>query len=303
MNYSVWLGSAALATSIPLLWWSFQGDRKINSDAVKKNLRTTTPAGYRGAVLERPAAERLLDPILHRLAQLALRFLPSSWFDRLDERLAKAGLIGRFRAEQVVGAKMLLAIILTLWLGAGAYADPTASTIGYFLIGVVFAWFFPDLLLASRGDRRVETIERELPDVLDQLTVSVEAGLGFEAAMARIGDRNRGQISGEFARSLQDIRLGVSRLEALEGLSERTKSDDIRNLVLSLRQAERMGTPLAKTLRTQSDSLRIKRRMRAEEAAYKLPVKMIFPLGLCILPALFIVILGPAVIQIADVFG
>ncbi len=303
MNYSVWLGSAALATSIPLLWWSLQGDRNINPEAVKKNLRSGSSAGYRGAVLDRPAAERILDPILRRLARIALRFFPSTWFDRLDERLAKAGLIGRFRPEQVIGVKMLLAIILTLWLGAGAFADPSLSTVGYFAAGVTLAWFLPDLLLASRGDRRVETIERELPDVLDQLTVSVEAGLGFEAAMARIGDRDRGQLAGEFARSLQDIRLGVSRLEALEGLSERTKSEDVRSLVLSLRQAQRMGVPLAKTLRTQSDSLRIKRRLRAEEAAYKLPVKMIFPLGLCILPALFIVILGPAVIQISEVFG
>lgn len=303
MNYSVWLGSAALATSIPLLWWSFQGDRKVNTQAVKNNLRTTAPTGYRGAVLDRPAAERILDPLLRRLARIALRFFPSTWFDRLDERLAKAGLLGRFRPEQVVGAKMLLAIVLSLWLGAGALADPTVSSIAFFAVGVTLAWFLPDLLLASRGDRRVETIERELPDILDQLTVSVEAGLGFEAAMARIGDRNRGQLSGEFARSLQDIRLGMSRLEALQGLSERTKSDDVHNLVLALRQAENMGVPLAKTLRTQSDGLRIKRRLRAEEAAYKLPVKMIFPLGLCILPALFIVILGPAFIQISEVFS
>jgi len=303
MNYSVWLGSAALATSIPLLWWSFQGDRNINTRAVKNNLRTTAPAGYRGAVLDRPAAERILDPVLRRLARVALRFFPSTWFDRLDERLAKAGLLGRFRPEQVVGAKMLLAIVLSLWLGASALADPTAATVGIFAVGVSLAWFLPDLLLASRGDRRVETVNRELPDILDQLTVSVEAGLGFEAAMARIGDRDRGQLPGEFARSLQDIRLGVSRLEALQGLSERTKSEDVHSLVLALRQSENMGVPLAKTLRTQSDGLRVKRRLRAEEAAYKLPVKMIFPLGLCILPALFIVVLGPAFIQISEVFS
>ena len=303
MNLTVWLGSAAIAAAFPILWWAFQNPQATSSRAVKANLDTTRrSSSYREAVLDRPATERLLDPILQRLARLAMRFLPSTWFDRIDDRLATSGLLGRFRAEQVVGAKVLGVILVLILFSAGIASDPTATGLLRLLGGVAAVWFLPDLLLSARGDRRVDAINRELPDILDQLTISVEAGLGFEAAMARIGIRADTTLGDEFGRTMQDIQLGVSRLDALEGLAARTKSEDVRTFVLALRQAERMGVPLAKTLRIQAQEMRSKRRLRAEEAAYKLPVKMIFPLGLCILPALFIVILGPAAIQISELF-
>lgn len=302
MNTTVWLGSAALASSIPLLWWSFQGNSQKSAKAAKDNLVAGREVSYREAVLERPATERLLDPIFRRLSRFAYRFFPSTWFDRVNDRLATAGMLGRFTGEQVVGAKMLLAIVLGLLLGIGALQEPSVNTIAYLVGGVAVAWFLPDLLLSSRGDRRVRDIDRELPDILDQLTISVEAGLGFEAAMARIAEKTKSALGFEFGRTMQDIQLGVGRLDALQELTERTKSNDVRQVVLALRQAERMGVPLANTLKIQSQEMRTKRRLRAEEAAYKLPVKMIFPLGLCILPALFIVILGPAVIQISRLF-
>ena len=152
------------------------------------------------------------------------------------------------------------------------------------------------------GDRRTDAITRDLPDVLDQLTISVEAGLGFEAALARISAKGDSALSTEFGRMLQDIKLGVPRSDALGQLATRVGVDDLRHVVLALRQAEKLGVPLAKTLRAQSMEMREKRKFRAEEAAYKLPVKMIFPLGFCILPALFIVILGPAAIRISRLF-
>lgn len=303
MNLTVWLGSAAIACSFPILWWAFQNPQQSSSRAARANLATQRrPNSYREAVLERPATERLLDPILSKLASVAARFLPSTWFNRVDERLATSGLIGRFRGEQVIGAKVLGVIIVLFIFGARTVAEPSASAAVRLALAVAGVWFVPDLLLTARGDRRVDAIDRELPDILDQLTISVEAGLGFEAAMARIGERADTNLAQELARTMQDIQLGVSRLDALEGLSSRTRSNDVRSFVLALRQSERMGVPLAKTLRIQAQEMRSKRRLRAEEAAYKLPVKMIFPLGLCILPALFIVILAPAFIQISDLF-
>ena len=217
--------------------------------------------------------------------------------------MATAGQLGRYRSEQVIGLKTLLAMLLGLWRGVGAMQSPSLLNIVFLIGGVTLGWFVPDLLLSSRGERRVIEIERELPDVLDQLTISVEAGLGFEAAMARIGDKGDSNLSYEFARTMQDIQLGVGRIEALEDFSARTESTDVRHFVLALRQAERMGVPLAKTLRIQAGEMRVKRRLRAEETAMKLPVKMIFPLGFCIFPALFIVILGPAVLQISRLFS
>ena len=303
MPLYIWLACGALALSLPLLWWSMQGSSQTTSKVARENLvagRDTTT--YRAAVLERSSSERLLDPILRKLARAGMRVLPGTWFDRIDDRLATAGMLGRFRSEQVVGTKILLTMVLGFLLGLSAVQTPTPRNIGFLVLGVGLAWFIPDLLLASRGDRRVQAIERELPDILDQLTISVEAGLGFEAAMARIGEKGNSNLSYEFARTLQDIKIGVSRVDALEGLSERTRSDDVRHFVLALRQAERMGVPLARTLRIQAEEMRTKRRLRAEEAALKLPVKLIFPLGFCIFPALFIVILGPAFLQISRIF-
>lgn len=304
MPLTVWLGAACVGTAIPLLWWSLQGSPQRTSRAAQANLVAgrSGPTTYRAAVLERPSTERLLDPILHRLAGLGLRFLPSNWFARIDGRLAKAGLLGRYKTEQVVGAKILLVLVGIFWFGLAALQETTAMNVLIAVAAVGIGWFIPDLLLASRGDRRVLAINRELPDVLDQLTVSVEAGLGFEGAMARIARKNRGYLAEEFGRTIQDIQFGVPRVDALEDMSERTQSDDVRHFVLALRQAERMGVPLARTLRIQAGEMRVKRRLRAEEAAYKLPVKLIFPLGFCIFPALFIVILGPAFIQIKRIF-
>ena len=304
MPLYIWFASAALAMAVPLLWWSVQGPAHASTKAVRSNLLAGRQTdSFRAAVLDRPSTERLLDPVLNKLAGFGQRFLPTTWFDRIDQRLATAGLLGRYSSEQVVGAKLLLTIIVGFWLGARALQDSTVTNVAFLIGGLAIAWFVPDLLLASRGDRRVLAIERELPDILDQLTISVEAGLGFEAAMARIGDKGDSNLSYEFARALQDIQLGVARSEALQQLGERTQTKDVRHFVLALRQAERMGVPLAKTLRIQSGEMRVKRRLRAEEAALKLPVKMIFPLGFCIFPAMFIVILGPAVLQIIRLFS
>ena len=303
MPISIWLAAAALASSLPIAWWSLQGPDRSQARRTRSNLASTTgQSSYRGAVLNRPASERVVDPLLTKLASIGRRFLPQEWFARVDDRLAKAGLLGRFRSEQVAGLKMLLALVTTVLFGAVIAQDPTLLSVGGFVVMLAATWFVPDALISGRGDRRVQAIDKELPDIMDQLTVSVEAGLGFEAAIARIGEKGNGNLSYEFARAMQDIKLGMSRVEALQGLAERTGSSEVRHFVLALRQAEKMGVPLAKTLRIQSGEMRQKRRLRAEEAAYKLPVKLVFPLGLCILPAIFIVLLGPSVLQIMDAF-
>ena len=172
------------------------------------------------------------------------------------------------------------------------------------MVGAITAFFFfvPDLLLRSMADRRQEKILDDLPDVLDQLTMSVEAGLGFESAIAKISERETHPLAQELGRMIQDIRLGKPRSDAMAELATRVDVQDLRTVILSLRQSEKLGVPLAKTLRIQADEMRTKRKFRAEEKAHKLPIKMIFPLGMCILPALFIVILGPAAIQISEVF-
>ena len=150
----------------------------------------------------------------------------------------------------------------------------------------------PDFILNSRVNQRMSEIERQLPDILDQMTVSVEAGLGFDAAMARVCQEDEGALVDELNRALQDVQLGMPRIEALKGHPRADQRPDLKHFILTLGQAERLGMPLAKVLRIQAREMRQKRRQRAEEAALKTPVKLVFPLVLCIMPALFVVILG-----------
>ena len=158
----------------------------------------------------------------------------------------------------------------------------------------------PDFLLMRRASERQDNINFELPDLLDQMTVSVEAGLGFEAAMARVSKQNSGPLAQELARTLQDIRFGVPRKDAMQRLLGRTDSPDLRHFISALTHADRLGMPLADVLRVQAGEMRKKRRLRAEEQALKIPVKLIFPLMLCIMPALFVVIIGPAIIRVVN---
>jgi tight adherence protein C len=172
------------------------------------------------------------------------------------------------------------------------------------IIGVgVLGYAVPDLIIGSRGRQRQTQIGRELPDTLDQLTISVEAGLGFDAALMRVASTGTGPLAEELRRMLGELKVGVSRADAFRHLIDRTDVSELRHFALVLKQAEEFGLPIARVLRIQAAELRMKRRQRAEETAMKVPVKIVFPLVLCIFPALFVVLLGPAVIRVLRVLG
>jgi tight adherence protein C len=158
----------------------------------------------------------------------------------------------------------------------------------------------PELLLYSRGIERSEMITLELADTLDQMTIAVEAGLGFDAAMARAGDNGTGPLAEELVRTLQDIQMGQSRRRAFESLANRTDVQDLRRFIRAVIQADSYGIAIADVLRTQAAEMRRKRRQRAEKKAMEIPVKVIFPLMICILPVLFIVLMGPAAMDIVE---
>ena len=300
MSIVVWIGSAAVASSIPVAWWALTGERDL-AQRVTQNLADQQPS-MRKALLERSAAERWVLPIARGVGRRVLRYTPTGWTNSKTRSLASAGLTGRITAEQVLGAKIILPLVLGALLGLRLIGNVTLSSVGVFVLAVAAGFFAPDLLIRVRADRRADEITLVLPDVLDQLTISVEAGLGFEAALGRISVSDDHALAEELGRMIQDVQLGASRVDALDALAERSQVDDLRAMVLTLRQAEALGVPLARTLRTLAVEMREKRRFRAEERAHALPIKMIFPLGLCILPALFVVILGPAVIRFLQVF-
>jgi tight adherence protein C len=168
---------------------------------------------------------------------------------------------------------------------------------------VVVCWFVPDLLLHSRGQERQQAIALELADTLDQMTIAVEAGLGFESAIARAGRNGRGPLAEELVRTLQDIAVGQPRREAYLALAERTGVKDLKRFIRAVVQADQFGVSIADVLRTQSHEMRLKRRQRAEQKAMQIPVKVIFPLMICILPTLFIVLLGPVVLSVMQTLG
>ncbi len=299
MPITVWLASAMIGVALPIGWWALSTERVATNIRLQ---RPGEPRSLRESRLERSRVERMLVPLLRSIGRRAVRFTPVGWIDGHEQALAKAGMAGRFSAEQVLGAKIVLPAVIGALLGLRLVDQSQPGDVVVTIAFVVAAFFVPDLLVRAGADRRAESVTAALPDLLDQLTISVEAGLGFDAALTRISRDRTDPLGQELTRMLHDVRLGSSRIDALEALAARSQVDDLKTVVLTLRQAEGLGTPLATPLRNVADEMREKRRLRAEERAQRLPTLMIFPLGICILPALFVVILGPAVLTLGDIF-
>lgn len=299
MPTSVILGAAMVASALPIAWWSV--GRRTTTGVSAANLRRgfDTSADLRALTLEQPAGERVVAPLLGFLAGRARRLTPAGALDRLEHRIVAAGLQHQWSVERVLAGKALLTLIAALLTLTRLVATPSVLMLLVTAGAVALAWFLPDVLLDGRAKERRAKVQLELPDSIDQVTIAVEAGLGFEAALARVAANGEGILAVELARTLQDIQIGVPRADALDGLAYRTDLADLRHFVTAIRQAERYGLPVAHVLRVQSVELREKRRQRAEERAMKIPVKILLPLVFCILPTLFMVILGPAAVRIA----
>ncbi len=188
-----------------------------------------------------------------------------------------------------------------LGVGVGGYLILSGPSLRNIVLGMVLAagcYVLPDMSLDRRGKDRSKLIEKELPDILDQLTIGVEAGLGFDSALMRVAHENSGPVAEEFGRMMQDRQLGMSREQSFAKIVARSGAADLKHFILALSQADKHGMPLATVLRVQADEMRQRRKVRAEEKALSLPVKMVLPLVMCILPALFTVIIGPAAIRL-----
>ncbi|WP_022910702.1 type II secretion system F family protein [Aestuariimicrobium kwangyangense] len=249
---------------------------------------------------------RGVDATVARRQQGNLGF--ARWIDtparrgRLELALAKAGFPSGWTVDQLLSIKVL-GTLFSLVLATLAWATGKNPLLVLMLLGMaVLAFFLPDLLLYNTFLKRREQIDLELADTLDQMSIAVQAGLGFDAAMLRVARNGRGVLAGELIRTMQDVQVGQSRRSAYEDLARRTGSDPLRRFVRTVIQAESYGIPLADVLTAQSDEMRIARRQMAEKKAMEIPVKVVFPLILCILPVIFLVILGPAAISIIDAF-
>ncbi|MDQ0731391.1 type II secretion system F family protein [Arthrobacter sp. B1I2] len=238
-----------------------------------------------------------------RLEALGRRLTPPAYVAFLDRLLALAGRPASMPLGKVLGSKLALGLAGVAMGGylAGVGSSPLMKLAGLFVL--FLGYFIPDLLLYSKGVERQKAMQLELANTLDQMLISVEAGLGFEGAMARAGDNGKGPLAEELVRTLQDMQVGRSRRESYIALAERTNIPELRSFVQAVVQADTYGIAISRVLRIQAKVMRVKRRQRAEEKALKLPVMILFPLLFFIFPVLFIAILGPAVINTVITFS
>jgi tight adherence protein C len=257
------------------------------------------------AELNRPFADRVVSPMLARLTRMGRRLTAGDHVARIRHSLELAGNPPQWDVDRVIALKMLgmlaglaLGIAVPLALGAGFL-----TVVGVAIVLSLGGFFVPNLTIYQLAYSRREQIRRELPDAMDLLTISVEAGLAFDAALSQVARNTSGPLAEEFFRVLQEMQIGLGRVDAMRALGDRSDLPELRGFVTAMVQADAFGIPIASVLRVQAKDMRTKRRQRAEEIAQKVPVKILFPLIFCILPSLFVVILGPAAITIFHSFN
>jgi tight adherence protein C len=275
-------------------------------DAVQARLEqlVVQPKTLEEFELQQPFAERVLRPLVKRLSRVGRRGDQGGIIARTDAKLEKAGYPGGLRGADWMGVKILAAIVVAVvmfFLGL-LLAGPALGFI-LALMGMGFGFIGPEFWLGRKIRARSMAMILQLPDALDLLTISVEAGLGFDAALAKVVEKMEGPLVQEFRQALAEIRMGRTRRDALRDIVARADARPVSNFIGAIVQAEQLGVPIAKVLQIQSQQLRIERRQRAEEAAAKAPVKMLFPMVGCIFPTIFIVILGPAIVTVMGGVG
>jgi tight adherence protein C len=256
--------------------------------------------------LAKPFSERVIIPMAKRVAGVFLWMLPQNQMNKLRQRLIMAGSPGNISANDFVGIKglvMTLVIGMAVLFGYLTHYRPTFFNL--LLLGLVgfCAFTLPDFWLSRQIARRQLDITNSLPDALDLLVIANEAGLSFESSMQEITGKWDNELAREFRRVLRDISMGQARRDALNGMAERTGVSDVNNFVTAVNQAESLGVSIGRVLLVQAEELRVRRRQRAQERANQAPIKIMFPLVFLIFPALFAVLLGPAVPEILRVFG
>ena len=280
---------------------------------VRNSIRQLEEYGQTGAIeterdreLLRPAYERALAPVLGGMVNFGRRLFPTDYVARTKKKHQSAGrydpaAVDRFLAFRVA-CLVIIPIAFFVFLVFNSFGLSMKMNVICFLLLTAAAILLPEARLDSAVEDRQREIQRSLPDILDLLGISVEAGLGFEQALDRTVASVPGALSLEFARMLGEVRAGASRADAMRAMEQRTNVPEVRSFVLAILQADTFGVSIGRVLRAQSDEMRIKRRQLAQEKAQKAPVKMLIPMVFCVFPSLFVVVLGPAIINITESF-
>ncbi len=280
--------------------------RSRRADAINERLSQFTERAMTLEELElqQPFAERVIMPTAKSLLSVLGKYGPKQSADRLRINLQMAGNPGGITPAMFVGLRVVLALVIGLLVTVVTFRSMLLTqALMYSGIGFILGYMLPVMWLGRQISGRKHAIQKALPDALDLLCISVEAGLAFDLALQRVTQKWDDELSREFKRVLSDVRLGRTRREALRDLAERTGVEDVQTFTAAIIQADQLGVSMSKILRLQADQMRVKRRQRAEALAQQAPIKMLFPMVFLIFPALFVVILGPAVPKLLSSFG
>lgn len=296
---------AAFITLLLPIYFRFQKTSEVMSTRVATLLGGEGHASLREEELRQPLYYRFIRPLLNRLGSAGKHYLPASRTKALETKLLVAGNPGGLNAVEFTMVKYL----------SGAFGGAAGLLLGWatrmasLKLLLIFAFFAvlgllaPDYYIKQRIQARQKSVRDALPDTLDLLTVSIEAGLGLDGAILKVVEKTKGVLPDEFRRVLQEVKIGKPRREALRAMALRLDLDDLSTFIGAVLMAEQMGVQLSNVMKLQSQEMRTRRRQRAQETAMKAPVKMLFPLVMFIFPATFIILLGPAMIKISKVFG
>jgi tight adherence protein C len=293
--------AAVAAVAVLLIAFGVAGGRTEDPLKARLNqLGQMTAKDLQELELQQPFFDRTIKPLAGRLSGSVARITSSSFSERTEKRLAMAGNPGDMKVADWLGIKAIAAGVGfgVMFILFGVLAGEITQGLLLALVGLGIGYLGPEFWLGRRVRARQKGILLQIPDALDLLTISVRAGLGFDAALGKVVEKLKGPLVDEFRRALAEVRVGKARREALRDIVPRTEVQPLTNFISAIIQAEQLGVSISKVLQVQSEQLRIERRQRAEEQAAQAPIKMLFPLVGCIFPSLFVVILGPALILI-----
>ena len=293
--------AAAAAIAVLMIAFGIAGSRQDDPLKARLNqLGQMTAKDLQELELQQPFFERTIKPLAGRLSGAVAKITSSSFSERTEKRLAQAGNPGDMKVADWLGIKAIGTGVAAgvMFILFGVLAGNITQGLLLGLLGAGIGYIGPEFWLGRRVRGRQKGILLQIPDALDLLTISVRAGLGFDAALGKCVEKMKGPLIDEFRRALAEVRVGKARREALRDIVPRTEVQPLTNFIGAIIQAEQLGVSISKVLQVQSEQLRIERRQRAEEQAAKAPIKMLFPLVGCIFPSLFVVILGPAIILI-----
>lgn len=302
---TIGLALVFVAVVVGLVNVLLQADEKATVRASLRQLEGYEVANVRDQELLKPVRERAIQPVLTGLLGLGKRFTPMGYMEKSKAMFASLGHTDTVAWDRFMALRVVLQVLAAPWLFFvfGVWKPGGLLSVAAAAIGVFVLVKGPDAILSRKVEERQQEIRVKLPDVLDLLVISVEAGLGFEQALDRCVDAVPGPLTEEFARMLGEVRAGASRADAMRNMENRVNVPELRSFVLAIIQADTFGVSIGRVLRAQAEEMRIKRKQLAQEKAQKAPVKMLIPMVFCVFPALFVVVLGPAILNIMDAFG